>query len=36
MTARLAHGQARLATSRYRPGWTGKPSLASAVIRVVM
>jgi hypothetical protein len=36
MVARLAHGQARLATSRYRPGSTGKPVRPSAVIRVVM
>jgi hypothetical protein len=36
MTARPAHGQARLTTRRYRPGSTGKPSRPSAVIRVLM
>ncbi len=36
ITARLAHGQARLTTRRYRPGSTGKPSRPSAVMRVVM
>ena len=36
MMARLAHGQARLTTSRYRPGSTGKPSRPSAVMRVPM
>jgi hypothetical protein len=33
MTARLAHGQARATTSRYRPGSTGQPLDPSAVIR---
>ena len=31
--ARLAHGQARLTISRYRPASTGHPSEPSAVIR---
>ncbi len=32
-SARLAQGQARLTTSRYRPASTGHPSRPSAVIR---
>ena len=36
MIERCAHGQARATTNRYRPGSTGKPSLPSRVIRVVM
>ncbi len=34
MIARLAQGQARLTTRRYRPASTGQPSRPSAVMRV--
>jgi len=36
MIARLAHGQARETTKRYRPGSTGHRSRPSAVIRSAM
>ena len=36
ITVRFAHGHARDTTKRYRLGSTGKPPLASVVIRVVM
>jgi hypothetical protein len=35
ISARLAHGQALAAISRYRPAWTGHPDEPSEVMRSV-